>query len=188
VHTSFFTKILESILTQKEQAEALLLAEKTAEKEREEEAEEEKLLRTVETDILQNTERAILARRLIDNLLRREGFTVNRNNIFIMSEDLTEFTIILAAIDQFSSVRFDYNKTNQTLKDFRGKYSLEAHPGRTDLGLESREEATIFFEMESEFTWEELPDAFAQKIEVLEGPWFGIEKEIPEEQEETLTE
>ena len=163
VHISFLPGILGSIKTNHERQIQALAREESGETQAEED-----LFAVVETTVLQNTERSILARRLVNNLLKNYGFIVKRQNVFVLDEALENFAVVSAEILDTHELRFDYNKPNNWFSNIKGKYVLEARAADEELGVTAREESEATFVLTESYPWNKFIPALQKKIQALE--------------------
>lgn len=163
IHKSFVDKILGKIEAQYEE-----LAKKESE-EKEEEPDDSQEFSEVSTDVLQNTEKAILTRRFVQNILANSyGFFVDRKNIFALDEEFVFFEVIFAEIFDIQFVRFTYDKINRTFANFKGKYTLKEIQADPENEIKQRSEEEVIIALPETRSWEELKSALKEEIQRLE--------------------
>lgn len=186
VHMNFIPKIFTKIETlRKKQAEelAIKLAEEARQKEEQAEIEE---FSKVDTDILQNTSKAILARRFIYNKMSRDyGIMTNRENIFVLDDDLENYEVVLANMMNFSSVRFKYSKTDELFSDIKGKYTVEEISGDIEKGILGREQSIEKISFSGPYTWMEFSTNLQERINLLEAVPESVSEEPEADDVET---
>jgi len=168
IHTSFLNRILDKVKNVNNQERLAAVEQERIDQEKALNQAEEQAFQFVDTDILQNTEKAILARRLVDNILKNHGFTVRRDNIFVLDDELANFGIILSGIFDIYWLRFEYNKTDETFTSLKGKYKLLDRDGNEELGVTEREEREEILTFSGTYTWDQLSKLLTQTIDELE--------------------